>query len=270
MTVVRSILESIGLNPKEIEIYLLLLQTGGSTASGLARRMKIPTSTAQYTCQQLLKKGLVRMIQKSNMYLFGAHSPRKLLELVNQQEEALHEKRESLERIIGELEGLMSPDTVLPKVKFFEGREGIIEAYKEVIADMEEGGEAISYVNPLDLTTDSTRMKPVFEKVYNEFARKKVRTRVIMPVSPQAMTYLKDEKKNLEEHRFVPDGTFQCMPTEVILYRDKMYCMTSQDNQVFATILQNAGIVAMQRAIFEMAWERAEDHHKKILATKKK
>ena len=54
---IRSTLASLDLSDKEISLYLLLLQSGTAPASSLGDRAGLVRSTAQYTCQQLEKKG---------------------------------------------------------------------------------------------------------------------------------------------------------------------------------------------------------------------
>lgn len=265
MNAFHSALESLGLSQKEIDAYLLLLQMGTSAASILGRRLKIPPSTAQYTCQQLTKKGLVRMVQRSNTYLFSAEPPRKLMALVAEERSKIESKEKMVEEMVTELEKVMNPNPVMPKVRFFEGYEGVIDAYEELIEDIEGEIEVQCYVQPLELTPQHKRHKALIDRIQKTFVGKRVHTRILLPVSAQSLGYLKDEKKNLEEHRFVPDETFNCMPSEVILCKDKMYCLSSHGNFMFATIVQNEGIVAMQKGLFEMAWKHAKVTHEDAL-----
>lgn len=263
---IRPILESLGLNPKETELYLLLLQIGTAPASALARRMRIPSSTAQYTCQQLLKKGLIRMIQKRNLYLFSAESPKKLLSLVDHQRETLDEKEKSVTKIINELEDLINPDSVLPKVKFFEGRDGVVDAYLELLDDLKPNTEVISYLKPIDLEIDTHKVRSVFENIGQEFMKKKVPTRIILPYSELGIERYKNQDKYLEECRFIPEDSFDCYPTEILVYGNKMYCITGEQSNIFATILENQSIAAVQKASFELAWAQAKTFHDRMVA----
>lgn len=263
---IRPILESLGLNPKETELYLLLLQIGTAPASALARRMRIPSSTAQYTCQQLLKKGLIRMIQKRNLYLFSAESPKKLLTLLDHQREILNSKEQSIAKIINELEDLVNPDSVLPKVKFFEGRDGVVDASMELLEDLKPDTEVLSYLKPIDLTLDSHKVKTVFESINKEFAKKRIHTRIITPYSEISARRWMEQEDNMEEYRFIPEDSFDCCPTEILLYGNKMYCITGEQSSIFGTILENQSILAVQRATFELAWREAKSFHDKMIS----
>ena len=67
---IEETLKKLGLNEKEITIYLMLLKIGSVPASVLGQRTNITRSTAQYTCQQLAKKGLIHSIQKNNTFKY--------------------------------------------------------------------------------------------------------------------------------------------------------------------------------------------------------
>src|SRR3989344_9271625 len=103
MALVDETLAELGLSKKEIAIYLALLSTGTAPASTLGKRTSITRSTAQYTCQQLHKQGLVQKVQKGNTYLFTPEPPEKLQLLLQKQKEALEQKEDRVNRIIGEL-----------------------------------------------------------------------------------------------------------------------------------------------------------------------
>jgi sugar-specific transcriptional regulator TrmB len=252
-TFVKPVLESLGLNPKEIELYMLLLQIGTSPASALARRMRIPSSTAQYTCQQLQKKGLIRMIQKGNTYLFNCEPPRNLLSLVEREQSALLQKQESVEQIVEELESMMNPHSVLPKVKFFEGRDGIVEAYHEVLADAKEGEEILSYHNPLLPENDKWKLEAVFREFRDGCVKKNVRMRTIRTLSP-ADEHRIEEAMHLHDTRFVDQGFFGPMPVEILILDGTVYSMAFEGEVLFACAVQNQAITNTHKAAFECAW----------------
>jgi HTH-type transcriptional regulator, sugar sensing transcriptional regulator len=258
-THLKPVLESLGLNPKEIELYLMLLQIGTAPASALARRMRIPSSTAQYTCQQLQKKGLIRMIQKGNTYLFNCEPPRNLLMLVEREQNLLVAKQESVERIVGELEGMMNPQSVLPKVKFFEGRDGIVEAYREILQVAQEGEELLSYLNSLGHHGDRWNLEAVFREFRDGRVKKNLRKRTISTRWADADMHRADDHKYLRDTRFVDQGFFGSHPVEIIMLGSTIYSMAFEGDTLFACAVQNQAIADTQKAAFELAWKQANE-----------
>jgi sugar-specific transcriptional regulator TrmB len=139
---IKSTLLSLGLNDKEIEIYLMLLSVGSSPASTLGNRTGISRSTAQYTCQQLVKKGIIGVSQKNNTFIYVAEPPEKLLFLIDVQQQELEQKKDQVHRIVGSLKSMLNPQLVLPKVQFFEGKAGMQELAERLL-DMESPIDAI-------------------------------------------------------------------------------------------------------------------------------
>lgn len=259
------LLQELGFNPKEIEVYLLLLESGTTQASTLARRLKLPTSTAQYACQQLTKKGLLRMVQKGNRYLFSAEPPSKLSVIVEKEIENLQRKQSSLDSVIAELESKINPESVMPKVRFFEGRDGVAEAYGELLRDMNEGDELLSYLHNLEDDEDQWNMDPVFKKFRDHRIAKKVTRRTISPFSVMAASHRKDDAKFLRSTRFVKPDFFGPIATEVILCGTKIYSMSYEKNTLFAYIVQNKPIADMHKDAFELAWKEAEREDAKLM-----
>lgn len=269
MNHVRPILESLGLNPKEIELYLLLLQIGTAPASALARRMRIPSSTAQYTCQQLQKKGLIRMIQKSNVYLFSAEPPQRLLTLVDQEQRMLQEKQEMVRKIVTDLEDIMNPGSVLPKIRFFEGRDSIERAYMELVEQLSPGDEILSYLHSMEPHQDKWNLEPVFRKYRDARMKKKITKRTISPYSELGATHQGEDTRYLRTTRFVAPGTLGKDPVEVSFCGNMMYAMGFEKDTIFGYIVESKAIVDIQKCAFELAWKQADIESARLSASKK-
>ncbi len=59
MTQGLDFLESLGLEAIEAQVYQAALSLGTVPASIVANRLNMPRSSARYTCEQLIKKGLM-------------------------------------------------------------------------------------------------------------------------------------------------------------------------------------------------------------------
>lgn len=254
---IKRTLEILDLNDKEIAIYLMLLQVGTSPASTLGDRTQIVRSTAQYTCQQLEKKGLIRMVQKGNVYLYTAEEPEKLLLLLDKQKRELESKEIRVGRIIGQLKGLMNPNAILPKIKFFEGRDGILEGYRHVMDSVGKGEELLSYLHALEELEDEWNLNKPFADVTKALEKKGIRCKLICPRSVYAQEWQKLDRPPLRVTRLCdpPDGL---SPTEVIIFRDSLFAITLERSQLFAYIVENRSITSMHRHMFHQLWNRLQ------------
>lgn len=252
---VHDTLEELGLNDNEIAVYLQLLRLQTAPASVLAKQTRLQRSTAQYTCQQLQKKGIVAMARKGNTYLYTAEQPEKLLLLLQRKQEELAKREEDVHRIIGSLRGLMHPEAAMPKIRFYEGREGVERAYEEVLEDLQQDDEILSYVNPLKITEETRDIADVLQSFIQKRVRKKVRTRIIAPDMPVMQKFRELDEQMMRETRCIDASQFNFAAAEIFIYRNKMYAMTGDKGLYFAYIVENDAIAGMHRIGFETAWQ---------------
>src|SRR3990167_9331538 len=114
MSSLQDMLEHMGLNDKEAAIYLALLSVGTAPASTLSKRTGIVKSTAHFTCQQLVKNRLARMVRKGNAFFFTCEPPEKLLYLLDRQRKEIDKRTEEVENVLETLKGMMNPQSSLP------------------------------------------------------------------------------------------------------------------------------------------------------------
>lgn len=249
---IRATLEDLGLTDKEAAMYLLLLQLGTSAASTLADRAEIPRSTAQFTCQQLTKRGLLRMVQKANTYLFTAEPPEKLDMLLRRERDALEEKSHQLHRIIGELKAMQNPYTVLPKVQFYEGKEGVEELYDKIL-EMKQ---------PIDSFEDKGEMFAFIPKKVEHFIAARIRhgihNRVICP---SATPINKDDPAAFRQVRTVPleEFPFSC---DIKICGPQVSIFSFKENTAVGIAIRHEEIADNFRLLFNQMWALLDERGK--------
>lgn len=258
---IEEILKSLGLNDKEVKVYLALLSLGSVPASLLGKRTGITRSTAQYTCQQLEKKGLISSIQKNNSFIYSPEPPEKLIFLLDSQKKQIEQKEDNVKRIIGDLKGMINPLAVLPKVKFFEGLKGV----KDVLLDtLTTKTELLTYSDVAGY------MRHLYEFNKKEYAPKRkelgIFEKVIIPDEKSGIEYMLDYVANeFTQIAFIDHKLFP-FASEINIYDDKISYVTFSDsgNHV-GLIIENMEIVKTQRSIFDMTWNYAIKEFKKIM-----
>ncbi len=109
---------SIGLNEREIKIYLFLLERGESIVTEIAKNTKANRSQLYSILENLAQRGFVSYIIKNNVRYYRAVEPTKILGI-------LKEKEKSFENLIPQLLSLQKPASKKPRVEILEGKEGI-------------------------------------------------------------------------------------------------------------------------------------------------
>lgn len=241
---IQGVLKSLGLNEKEIEIYLTLLKVGPSPASALGKRTGIVRSTAQYTCQQLAQKGIVRMTHKGTTNLFSAESPEKLVILISRERLNLDEKEYQLKSIVDLLTKMIEPNTVLPRVEFYEGKQEMILLYRKLL-DLRQ---------PIDAIEGPWDKNIFFPDFVNEFVKtriaRKIPTRVISPADDPVNT------SNPEEFREVRCFSGKKFPynLDLKICADYLCLFSSDANHPIGISVRHADVAKNFRILFEIFW----------------
>src|SRR5665647_2340202 len=132
-----STLKQIGLNEKQAKIYLAALELGETTIKEIAKKAGVKRTTIYDLIDEMIENGLIKQTIKETHKKFIAASPSEL-QLIIQKREAL------LSQIMPTLSSMSNVDKVRPKIRFYEGREGLIEAYADTL---KHAGEILSFAS---------------------------------------------------------------------------------------------------------------------------
>ena len=118
-------LKQLGLSDKEAKVYLAVLELGPSTATQIAQKAEINRPTAYVQIENLMKLGLMNSHEKGKKTYFVAEPPERLQELVRKNQTEIEERGRRLKEILPELQVLFDSAEERPKVRFYEGKEGL-------------------------------------------------------------------------------------------------------------------------------------------------
>lgn len=124
----KDILRRIGLADQEIEAYLVLLRLGSSTATKIATETNIDRATTYRFLSSLIEKGFVSYFITNNVKYFRAAHPTKF-------SEDLKEKLKEVQKIMPELEQLMSLPKEESKIELYKGKEGLKTIMKDILRE---------------------------------------------------------------------------------------------------------------------------------------
>ena len=125
------VLEQMGLNDKESKIYLACLELGPASILEIAKKAAINRVTAYYIIEGLRQKNLISVTIKKKKKLFVAAEPEEIIKL-------LKEKEEAFISILPQLHALNNLIVKKPRIRFYEGEDGIINVYKDCLRDKKE------------------------------------------------------------------------------------------------------------------------------------
>lgn len=235
-------LAQFGLINKEDDVYLACLELGLASVNEIAVKANIKRTTAYDVLANLIKKGLVGQTQKGKKRLFYAEQPEKLNKL-------LEEKQAKLAEIMPMLKSLYNTAGEKPKIRYYEGKEGLKEVYCDTL---NYTGELLAFVT-------ENILKYLGDDFADEYIKKRKKTRitvrVIGPDTEEIIAYKKVDKEFIKQTRLVPKEKFP-FTIEMNIYGNKIAFMSFKE--AMGVIIESNEIAANMRLLFELAWQGAK------------
>ncbi|MDO8648594.1 MAG: helix-turn-helix domain-containing protein [Candidatus Peregrinibacteria bacterium] len=244
----HEVLRNLLLNDREIDIYLALLTIGVAPASSLAQRTKMNRSTAQYTCNQLTRKGLLNQAKKKGTFYYTPEPPEKLLHLLERQHRDLERKERDVQMILGDLKGRMHSYAVQPKVEYFEGVDGIEQLYESILR----------LRAPIDSFEDKGEMCELIPDCVDHFVATRLKHKIVNRVICPSDTPLnRNDPKKFRQVRSVPTRLFP-FSCDVKICSDQVSIISFQKKHAAGIVIKHPEIADNFRMLFELLWKLLE------------
>ncbi len=118
---IEQTLGALGLNKKEVAVYLAVLQTGKITPADVSKITSINRATVYSVAKSLIKKGILYEDLGSKTLYLIAPPPNQLRTLTTRQKSELEKKDELVQQAITELSSLTAGTNYsVPKIRFIE------------------------------------------------------------------------------------------------------------------------------------------------------
>jgi len=243
-------LKKIGLSEKEAKIYLASLSRGPETAANLAKQANIVRPTAYVIIEGLVVKGLMSSITQDKKTLYTAESPEHILSLLHIQKSEIEEKEREFKKLLPGLETMMNAKGEKPKVRVFEGREGL-KSVSEQVGKIKTK-QIYSFI-PLDDLYSVFPEKEMLEKISQRRITKKTKSKVFY-TTKKGPVWQKSDKKLLREAIYVKPDKFP-FEAGIDIYDDTIGIYTFK-GKLMGVIIENKEMAETFKSIFKMCWEK--------------
>ncbi|TAK04228.1 hypothetical protein EPO34_03725 [Patescibacteria group bacterium] len=253
-------LKKAGLSDKASAVYAAVLEAGLAYPSKIAQTTKLNRSTVYNVLETLRLDGLVTEIERNKKLCYQVEDPARLKGYAKKQIALAEEQYAFAQKIMPELEGLLSQTPNKPRVRFFEGIEGVIAVYEEHV-NQPQPYEMLAYSNVEDLMKV---LPPKFVERYVERKEKLgITTRAIFPDTPFSRSYNKnvyDEvaKKFFVQARYVPAESFPYNAEITVFGKNGVSIINFHENVLIGIIIEDPTIAGMMRMAFDLAWAGAK------------
>ena len=192
----------------------------------------------------MLKRGLITQTLKGKRTLYAAEDPKKLVSL-------LREKEKEIMSVLPELRSIYNLQTAKPKIRFYEGKEGLIKVLKESIECQSKELRAFGQ----SALAHHVFSFELFQWFYEERAKRGIQSKLIITESKEAIKKKKLDAEYLTQTKLIKDNKLNILYQ---IYDNKTVFYTFKGD-IFAIVIESDEIATGMKLSFDMIWGGLED-----------
>lgn len=238
-------LEKLGLSNEEAKVYIACLEINGGAVSTIAKKAGMHRVSCYHTIENLQRKRLLSQYNKNGVKCFAPEPPEQLLQLAE-------ERVNFVKGLLPELTSIISAVAFRPKIRFYEGREGVERVFSE---SLEAEGEILGYTNLKDVLAFFPKF---FEEYTHKKFKKKIKTRYLSPTTVESVRVLepflpKNYDPNLIEILLVNKDQFP-FENEVVIFNHSVGIVSLNHDELLGVIIESPTFARTMKAVFDLAW----------------
>ncbi|MFH0853367.1 MAG: helix-turn-helix domain-containing protein [bacterium] len=242
---IEAILKKIGLDDKQIAVYLSLLRLGASPVRKIALDAKINRGTTYDVLKGLMAEGLVSYFHQDKHKHFVCEDPSRLEKVITEKQSELVTTKNELASGLPELRSMYDRGGDKPVVKYYEGNRGIktiLESVIETVAVLPKKEYAVY---------SSSTIKDYLYRAYPKFSE----DRIARGVRVRAIAIGKGgELRGLDQRRWLTKD--EGSPTYSLIYGERVAMISVNKNKTpLGVIIEDESIANTHLFIFNRLWE---------------
>ena len=241
------LLNELGLNEKQAQVYLACLELGSATIQELAAKSGVKRTSIYNFTDELKQKGLINEVQKKHKTILTAENPEVLKQRARERIKEAEEYGKKIEGIIPDLESLFNPNAERTKIKYYQGINGIKQIYEDTLTAS----------GPIFAFSDYEKLLPAMDFDYminyaDRRAAKDIHFYSICPPGPWAKRVIALNKKQKRETKVVERIQFD---TEINIYGNKV-ALLSFRRPYAGIIIEDRAIAQTLKTVWTIVWNQ--------------
>jgi len=239
---IQKTLEKYGLTEKQAKIYLATLELGSAPVNLIAKKSTVPRPTCYDILESLQALGIASTFTKKKTRYYSVQDPKKIVQLAEQ-------KAQDLKQALPELEAIYGLAKERPKVRFFQGKDGIQQILEEIL---EDNKDYLAFSSADDLFS---ALEDYYPKFIKRRIKQKLPARVILKDTPKAHQRQQLGQQELRQVKIIPKNSDYHGGS--IIFGNKIAFLSFIKDYV-AVVIESKELTDIQRAMFEYIWHQAD------------
>ncbi len=244
----KQLFTRLGLNEKESNVFMKMLELGAQPISVLAKHVGTPRSTMYLLIENLKKAHLIESFQRADILYVKAIPVRQIFDVIRSKERELEQTTKILEEQLPQLEAIENKLSITPRIKFFEGKAEVMKMYESVLKEK-------SFVAVFNPKLVKEYMPEYHYQIPETMKENKCNAKEILVDSSEAKEYKKlYESKNHKIKIFSKSTNFE---SDTIICSDKIYMISYGKKNLSAIEIWNKSLADTQRVLFDELWKNS-------------
>ncbi len=133
----QDLIHKIGLSPKEEVVLLALLELGAETVTRIAQKANLNRTTCYDILERLNILGLVGYVGDRSKKTFVAEPPETLVSYLERRSKQFADRANEVKKALPQLKAIYNQKGRGPKIRYYEGPEGLQTAYEDTLTTHE-------------------------------------------------------------------------------------------------------------------------------------
>lgn len=248
-------LKSLGLDEKEIGVYLANLSLGEVSIVPIVAKTQLPRTTVYHILERLNDERLIEVIQTNTRRMYAPYPPRTILTRLRERKERLEGQIDSFEHSLPELLQLYNVSPFQPKVRMYNGIE-----VRQIFEDMTN-----SPIDKLEYVGETTKIVGVTGEAW---LKKWIQKRADLGIKSYS---IRIESEEIDDPMYGPsvklDRTVRYAPagfhapTQIYIYGDSV-AQISTTAEGFGVIITSREYATTMRNWFKELWKVSRETKK--------
>ncbi|OHB21494.1 MAG: hypothetical protein A2939_03115 [Parcubacteria group bacterium RIFCSPLOWO2_01_FULL_48_18] len=245
ITILRKVFSDLGLSDKEIQAMFVLLQEGSLRVPAVAKKARLNRTTTYGILKSLTERGLVSSADRGGIIEYQSIPPSHIIPFIERKRDELQDRKDEIKEILPELKKVREKRDILPRIRFFEGIEGIKQAYEDTLENNKEK-------KLLDFTGTDAIFKKMDKGWIEYYVKKRTRLSIkciaIAPDTQWSRVSQKRDGELLRTTKLLPEKyTFD---TEIDIYDNNVGIFSFSEDQPIAILIEDEKIAHTLKTLF--------------------
>lgn len=231
-----------GFTKKEAKVYLAILEIGEATMSMISRKAKLERPTVYDIVKDLQQKGLAFITVKKGLKYASALSPKVLLDRIKI-------SMNKAESILPDLLDMAYKSPLKPRIKFYEGMDGL----KEILREYAHAEEEVYVFTDFELMPENLRQF-IWDEIVPERIKRKSFARLLAPDNKVNRLEQSRYSSRYGQQKIINFPKNQTISFEIVLFENKTGFLCFRKNEEFGLLIDSADINNTLKSIFLYIW----------------